>query len=72
MLLYAKKQYSYLLCSIVFVEVRVLKPYKKKVSITLDEDLIEKIKLLAEDCERSFSQYINMALRDHVQEKLGK
>ena len=39
------------------------KPYKKKVSISLDEDLIKIIKNLAEEDDRSFSQYINMVLR---------
>ena len=47
-------------------EVGILKPMKKKVSITLDEDLIEKVKILAEECDRSFSQYINLVLKEHV------
>ncbi len=43
-----------------------MKPLKKKISITLDEDLIEKLKILAEDCDRSLSQYINLALKEHL------
>ena len=43
-----------------------MKPLKKKVSITLDEDVIEKIKELAEECDRSFSQYINIVLKEHL------
>ena len=43
-----------------------MKPLKNKVSITLDEDVIEKIKQLAEDDDRSFSQYINMVLKEHL------
>ena len=43
-----------------------MKPLKEKVSITLDSDLVEKIKLLAEDDERSFSQYINKILKEHL------
>lgn len=43
-----------------------MKPLKNKVSITLDEDVIERIKQLAEDDDRSFSQYINMALKEHL------
>ena len=39
---------------------------KNKVSITLDEDVIERIKQLAEDDDRSFSQYINMVLKEHL------
>lgn len=42
------------------------KPYKIKVSISLDEDLIEKIKNLAEQDDRNFSSYINKVLKEHV------
>ena len=43
-----------------------MKPLKNKVSITLDEDVIERIKQLAEIDDRSFSQYINMVLKDYL------
>lgn len=43
-----------------------MKPLKSKVSITLDEDVIERIKQLAESDDRSFSQYINMVLKDYL------
>ena len=43
-----------------------MKPLKNKVSITLDEDVIERIKQLAESDDRSFSQYINMVLKEHL------
>lgn len=43
-----------------------MRPKKDKASITLDSDLIERIKELAENDDRSFSQYINMVLRNHV------
>lgn len=43
-----------------------MKPLKSKVSITLDEDIISQIKDLAEHNERSFSQYINIVLKDHI------
>ncbi|MBQ8830738.1 MAG: ribbon-helix-helix protein, CopG family [Oscillospiraceae bacterium] len=43
-----------------------MKPLKRKVSITLDEDVIEKVKKLSEDCDRSFSQYINLILKEHL------
>ncbi len=43
-----------------------MKPLKSKVSITLDSDLIEKIRQLAEQDDRSFSQYINMILKEHI------
>ena len=43
-----------------------MKPLKSKVSITLDDDLVQKIKVLAEEDDRSFSQYINMVLKEQV------
>lgn len=46
-----------------------MRPLKSKVSITLDEDIIEKIKLLSEYDDRSFSQYINLILKEHITEK---
>ena len=43
-----------------------MKPLKNKVSITLDADIIDKIKELAEEDDRSFTQYINLVLREHI------
>lgn len=43
-----------------------MKPLKNRVSLTLDEDIIEKIKQLAENDDRSFSQYVNMVLNGHL------
>lgn len=43
-----------------------MKPLKNKVSITLDADIIDRIKELAEEDYRSFSQYINLVLREHI------
>lgn len=43
-----------------------MKPLKEKVSITLDGNIVERIKELAEDDDRSFSQYINMVLKEHL------
>lgn len=40
-----------------------MKPLKEKVSITLDSDIIKKLKDLAEDDDRSFSQYINYGIK---------
>ncbi len=45
------------------------KPYKIKVSISLDENVIERIKELAEEDDRNFSQYINMILKKHISEQ---
>jgi len=49
-----------------------VKPLKKKVSITLDEDIIEKVKLLAEDQDRSFSQYVNLVLKEYIRQLESK
>lgn len=43
-----------------------MKPLKNKVSITLDSDIIDRIRELAEEDDRSFSQYINMILKEHL------
>ena len=40
-----------------------MKPLKTKVSITLDSEIIDEIKILAEEDDRSFSQYINLVLK---------
>jgi hypothetical protein len=44
-----------------------MKPLKEKVSISLDWDIIEKVKYLAEQDDRSFSQYINLILKEHLE-----
>ena len=43
-----------------------MRPLKQKVSITLDEDIIKRIKEMAEEEQRSFSQYINLILTEHL------
>ena len=43
-----------------------MKPLKSKVSITLDDDVINRIKQLSEEDDRSFSQYINMVLKQYL------
>ena len=43
-----------------------MKPLKVKVGITLDEDIVEKVRRLAENDDRSLSQYINLVLREHL------
>ena len=46
-----------------------MRPLKEKVSITLDGDVVEEVKRLAEEDDRSVSQYINRVLRKHVKDK---
>ena len=43
-----------------------MKPLKAKVSITLDTDVIDQLKQTAEEDDRSFSQYINLILKDYL------
>ncbi|MGN1059421.1 MAG: DUF6364 family protein [Clostridia bacterium] len=43
-----------------------MRPLKQKISITIDEDILEKIKILADQNDRSLSQYINLVLKEHL------
>ena len=46
-----------------------MKPLKEKISITIDGDLLEKLKVLAEEDDRSLSQYINLVLKKHIEKE---
>ena len=43
-----------------------MKPLKEKVSITLDSNIVKEIKQMAEKDDRSFSQFINLILKDYI------
>ena len=43
-----------------------MKPLKEKISITIDEDILQKIRNAAENDDRSLSQYINLILKEHI------
>lgn len=43
-----------------------MKSLKDKVSITLDSNIIQKIKDMAEEDDRNFNQYINMVPKEWV------
>lgn len=45
-----------------------MRPLKEKISITLDNDLLAKLREKAEEDDRSLSQYINMVLKRHLGE----
>ena len=49
-----------------------MKPLKEKISITIDGDLLEKIKTKAEEDDRSLSQYINLVLKEHIRKSEDK
>ena len=43
-----------------------MRPLKQKVSVTLDEDIVKRVKELADEEQRSFSQYVNLVLTEHL------
>ena len=49
-----------------------MKPLKEKISITIDNDLLEKVKYEAEKDDRSLSQYINLILKQHIKDVENK
>lgn len=44
-----------------------MRPLKEKISITIDNDLLAKLRTRAESDDRSLSQYINLVLKQHVE-----
>ncbi|MBQ6903943.1 MAG: ribbon-helix-helix protein, CopG family [Clostridia bacterium] len=46
-----------------------MKPLKERVSLTLDNDVVAAIKRLAEEDDRSFSQYVNKILREYLRQR---
>ena len=49
-----------------------MKPLKQKISITIDSDILEKIKGKEEYDDRSLSQYINLVLKKHLEKEEEK
>lgn len=48
-----------------------MRPLKEKISITIDNDVLNKLKTEAENDDRSLSQYINIILKDYLKNKDG-
>lgn len=46
-----------------------MRPLKEKISITIDSDVLEKIRCEAEMDDRPLSQYINIILKKHLKSK---
>lgn len=46
--------------------VESMKPLKVKVSVSLDEDVVKKLRVLAEEDDRQLSSYINLVLRNYL------
>ena len=49
-----------------------MKPLKEQISITVDSDILEKARKLAEQDDRSLSQFINIALKEYVKKLENK
>lgn len=49
-----------------------MKPLKEKISITIDNDILLKLKEKAEYDDRSLSQYINIVLKQHLKDMEDK
>ena len=45
-----------------------MKPLKEKISIPIDNDILVKLREVAEADDRSLSQYINLVLKKHLEE----
>jgi len=43
-----------------------MKPLKTKVSLTLDEEIVERLRVIAEEDDRALSSCINLILRDYL------
>ena len=46
-----------------------MKPLKEKISITIDADILQLLRIEDEDDDRSLSQYINLILKEHIKNK---
>ena len=49
-----------------------MKPLKEKISITIDCDLLQKLREIADEDCRPLSQYINLVLKKHIEELESK
>ena len=44
-----------------------MKPIKERISITIDNDILDKLRSRAERDDRSLSSYINLILRKYIE-----
>ncbi len=49
-----------------------MRPLKERISITIDNDILEKARDLAEYDDRSLSQFINIAVKEYVKKLEAK
>ncbi|MCI9331448.1 MAG: toxin-antitoxin system protein [Oscillibacter sp.] len=45
-----------------------MRPLKTRVSLSLDEEVVNKLRILAEEDDRQLSSYINLVLRKHLRD----
>ena len=50
------------------MEFKLMRTLKQKISVSLDEDIISKIKELSELDDRPLSQYINIILKKYIKQ----
>lgn len=43
-----------------------MKPMKERISITIDSDVLKELRKLAENDDRSLSQFINLILKNYL------
>lgn len=43
-----------------------MRPLKTRVSLSLDEEVVKKLRVLAEEDDRQLSSYINLVLRNYL------
>lgn len=46
-----------------------LKPLKVKLSVSLDEEVVKKLHILAEEDDRQLSSYIDLVLRNYLRDR---
>lgn len=61
-----------ILCYRMMIGGGYMRPLKESISITIDGDVLAAIKIKAEECDRSVSQYINLVLKDHLKKEAQK
>lgn len=45
-----------------------MKPLKTKISVSLDEEIVKKLRILADEDDRQLSSYINLVLRNYLRD----
>lgn len=51
------------------MSVEPMKPLKVRVSLSLDEEVVKKLRVLAEEDDRQLSSYINLVLRNYLRSR---